>query len=209
MIYYASMGRRNDHTRNEIKEMAVKAGLELIEEGGFLNCTARKVAARIGYSAGTLYNVFEDYIDLVFHINAVTLDDLKDYLEKNLGRDLEGVKAIKRLGSCYIEFAHENDFRWKALFDYRRPPDSELPQWYFVKLNSLFAIAEKLLLPLVRGDAESAQRVAQVLWAGVHGICSLGMTQRLGQDGAELLKTMSDSLIENYLKGLTQAKEIS
>ncbi|MGB7293316.1 MAG: TetR/AcrR family transcriptional regulator [Thermodesulfobacteriota bacterium] len=201
------MGRRNDHTREEIKEMAIKAGLELIEEGGFLNCSARKVAARIGYSAGTLYNVFEDYDDLVFHVNAVTLDDLKNYVVGNLDPELQGVEAIKRLGVCYIEFAHENDFRWKALFDYRRPPGSELPQWYLLKLNSLFAIGEKLLLPLVHGDIESAQRVAQVLWAGVHGICSLGLTQRLGQDGTELLKTMSDSLIENYLRGLTQTKK--
>jgi AcrR family transcriptional regulator len=203
------MGRRNDHTRNEIKEMAIKAELELIEEGGFQNCSARKVAARIGYSAGTLYNVFEDYDDLVLHANAVTLDDLKDYVEKNLDRDLEGVEALKRVGVCYIEFAHENDFRWKALFDYRRPTDTELPQWYLSRLNSLFAIGEKLILPLVQGDFESAQRVTQVLWAGVHGICSLGLTQRLGQDGTELLKTMSDSLIENYLRGLNQTKENS
>jgi hypothetical protein len=103
--------------------------------------------------------------------------------------------------------AHENVFRWKALFDYRRPVDSELPQWYSRKLNSLFAIAERLLLLLVHGDIESAERVAQVLWAGVHGICSLGLTQRLGQDGTELLKTMSDSLIENYMRGLSQGKE--
>jgi AcrR family transcriptional regulator len=201
------MGRRNDHTRNEIKEMAIKAGLELIEEKGFLNCSARKVAARIGYSAGTLYNVFENYDELIFHINAVTLDDLQKYIEERLDRDLEGVEAIKRLGACYIEFAHENDFRWKALFDYRRPTDSELPQWYLLRLNSLFSIAEKLLLPLVHGDIESAQRVAKVLWGGVHGICSLGLTQRLGQDGTERLKTMSDSLVENYLRGLTQTKE--
>jgi AcrR family transcriptional regulator len=203
------MGRRSDHTRNEIKEMAIRAGLELIEQGGFLNCSARKVAARIGYSAGTLYNVFEDYDDLVFHVNAVTLDDLNNYVQKDLDPDLGGVEAIKRVGAGYIEFAYEHDFRWKALFDYRRPADTELPQWYLSRLNSLFAIGEKLLLPLVQGDLESARRVTQVLWAGVHGICSLGLTQRLGQDGTELLKTMSDSLIENYLRGFTQNKEIS
>ena len=201
------MGRRNDHTREEIKEMAIKAGLELIEEGGFLNCSARKVAARIGYSAGTLYNVFDDYYDLVFHVNAVTLNDLQKYIEEKLDRDLEGIEAIKRLGVCYIEFAHENDFRWRALFDYLRPLNSHLPEWYLLTVNSLFAIAEILILPLVQGDKESARRVANVLWGGVHGIYSLGITQRLGQGDIEYLKTMSDSLIENYLRGLIQTKE--
>ncbi len=200
------MGRRNDHTRKEIKEMAIKAGLELIEEKGFSNCSARKVAARIGYSAGTLYNVFENYDELVFHINAVTLDDLQRYFEENLDRDLQGVEAVKRLGTCYIEFAHENDFRWRALFDYLRPLNSELPEWYLKKVNSLFAIAENMILPLVQGDKERARSVANVLWGGVHGIYSLGITQRLGQDGTELLKTMANSLIENYIRGLAQAK---
>ena len=78
------MGRRNDHTRKELKEMAIKAGVELIEEGGFQNFSIRKVAARIGYSAGTLYNVFENSDDLVFHINSVTLDDLQSYVERSL-----------------------------------------------------------------------------------------------------------------------------
>jgi len=201
------MGRRNDHTRKELKEMAIKAGVELIEERGFQNFSIRKVAARIGYSAGTLYNVFENSDDLVFHINAVTLDDLQNYIETKLDQDLEGVEAIKRMGDCYIDFAHEYNSRWNALFEYRRPLDSELPQWYLLKLNSLFTIVEKLLLPLVHGDIGSAQRVAKVLWGGVHGICSLGLTQRMGQDGTELLKTLANSLIENYISGLTQAKE--
>jgi AcrR family transcriptional regulator len=201
------MGRRNDHTRNEIKEMAIKAGLELIEEKGFLNCSARKVAAKIGYSAGTLYNVFENYYDLIFHINAVTLDDLKNYVEKNLDQNLEGIEAIKLVGTCYLEFARGNKSRWSALFEYIRPPDSEMPEWYLLKLNSLFAIAENLLLPLVHGDIEVAKRVAGVLWGGVHGICSLGLTQRLGQDGTESLNIMANSLIENYMRGLRQGKE--
>jgi len=50
------MGRRNDHTRKDIKEMAISASLELIEERGFSGLSTRKVASKIGYSVGTLYN---------------------------------------------------------------------------------------------------------------------------------------------------------
>jgi len=201
------MGRRSDHTREEIKEMAIKAGTKLIEEKGLQYCSARKIAAKIGYSVGTLYNVFENYDDLVFHVNAVTLDDLQNYFEKNLGRDLEGVEALKLMGACYMQFAHENNSRWSALFEYLRPRGLEIPEWYLQKVSRLFSITEELLLPLVQGDIKSAQRVANVLWGGVHGIYSLGITQRIGQDGTEYLKTMSNSLIENYLRGLTKAKE--
>jgi len=91
------MGRRYDHTRKELKEMAIKAGTKLIEDKGLQNCSARKIAKKIGYSVGTLYNVFENYDDLVLHINAVTLDDLQHYFEENLDRDLEGADAFRFL----------------------------------------------------------------------------------------------------------------
>jgi len=201
------MGRRSDHTREEIKEMAIKAGTKLIDEKGLKNCSARKIAAKIGYSVGTLYNVFENYDDLVLHINAVTIDDMHNYFEKNLDRDLEGVDALKLMAACYMQFAYENDSRWRALFEHFRPVDFDIPEWYLQKVSRLFSIPEELILPLVKGDIKNAQRVANVLWGGVHGIYSLGLTVRMRQSGTEYLKTMSNSLIENYLRGLTKAKE--
>ena len=62
------MSRRNDHTREEIKEMAINIGSKIIEEDGFNNFSIRKVAKNLGYTVGTLYNVFENYNDLLFHI---------------------------------------------------------------------------------------------------------------------------------------------
>jgi len=66
---------------------------------------------------------------LIFHINAVTLDDLQNYFEVKIDKGLEGIEAIKPMGACYIEFAHDNNSRWGVLFEYHRPLDSELPQW--------------------------------------------------------------------------------
>jgi len=135
------MGRRNDHTRKELKEMAIKAGTKLIEDKGLQNCSARKIAKKIGYSVGTLYNVFENYDDLVFHINAVTLDDLQHYFEENRDRDLKGVEALKLMGACYIQFAHENNSRWSALFEYLRPRN--VVNRYFFSQAHLFYILNR------------------------------------------------------------------
>ena len=54
------MGRRNEHSRDEIKEMAIEAGKKIIVEEGFSNLGARKIARAIGYTVGTLYNVFDN-----------------------------------------------------------------------------------------------------------------------------------------------------
>jgi len=197
------MGRRNDHTRKDIKQMAISAGLELIEERGFSGLSTRKVASKIGYSVGTLYNVFENLDDLVFHINAIILKELYYYVEEKLDSE-EGVEAIKKIGASYIDYSIESSNKFNALFEYQRPPESEVPDWYLEKLNKLLNIPEKYLVRMFGGDVETAKKVSRILWGGVHGICSLGRTHRLGGDNPELLKAMAYSLIENYLKGITQ-----
>jgi len=97
---------------------------------------------------------------------------------------------------------------WNALFEYQRPPESEVPDWYLEKVNKLLTLPEKYLVGMFGGDEETARKVSRILWGGVHGICSLGRTHRLGGDGAEVLKAMAYSLIENYLKGITKDIEI-
>ena len=54
------MGRRNDHSREEIRQMALDAGTELLQQHGVAAVSARKVASRINYTVGTLYLVFEN-----------------------------------------------------------------------------------------------------------------------------------------------------
>jgi len=196
------MARRNDHSRKDIKQMAIEAGLQIIDENGFTNLSTRKVASKIGYSVGTLYNVFENFDDLVFHINSLTLKDLYFYVNDKLDKE-DGVEAIKKIGTSYIDYCIENNNRWKALFEYNRPPESDVPEWYLKKVNTLLGIAQTYLLNIFGGNEEIAGKVCRILWSGVHGICALGISHRLGGDNAEVLKSMADSLIENYLKGIS------
>ena len=196
------MGRRNEHSREQIKEMAIEAGKKIIVEEGFSKLGARKVARAIGYTVGTLYNVFDNYLDIVLHINAETLDDIKNHLEKSLVPGEEGTKVLTAIGLSYVEYARENTNLWRALFDFQHPEDTDMPEWYVEKVNSVFSIPVKALVPLFNGDTQRAMDEARIIWGGVHGICLLGLTHRLSHDSEELLKTKVRSLIENYIRGL-------
>jgi len=55
---------------------------------------------------------------------------------------------------------------------------------------------------MFNGDIDRAQYETRVIWGGVHGICLLGISKRLGQDSDELLKSKVNSLITNYMNGL-------
>ena len=58
------MARRSDHSRDELYELALVAARRIIEDGGYRALTARKVADHMGYSPGTLYNVFAGLDDV-------------------------------------------------------------------------------------------------------------------------------------------------
>ncbi len=70
------MARRSDHSREEIKELALNATEEIVAEAGFQALSARKVASAIGYTVGTIYLVFKNLDDLIMQVNARTLETL-------------------------------------------------------------------------------------------------------------------------------------
>ncbi len=173
-----------------------------MDSKGFSGLSARKVAGEIGYTAGTLYNVFDNFTDLICHINATTLDDLKIHLEKSLNPSLSTEDALNQLGQSYVDYAIEKTQLWGALFEFPHPDDYLLPQWYLDKVQEVFELPVRIIAPMFNGNLKRAEYEARVVWGGVHGVCILGITDRLGLGSKELLKSKVNSLITNYMKGL-------
>ena len=70
------MGRRSDHSRDELYTMALAAARKIAEKEGLRGLTARRIAREIGYTVGTLYNLFDNLDGLIVHLNGTTLDTL-------------------------------------------------------------------------------------------------------------------------------------
>lgn len=67
------MARRPDHSRDELYALAMNAARGIVERDGIRGLTARNIATAIGYSPGTLYNLFDNLDDLALQINGATL----------------------------------------------------------------------------------------------------------------------------------------
>lgn len=63
------MGRRNEHTREELREISLRAAEQLVTAHGLDGLSARKVASAIGYTVGSLYMVFRNLDDLILQMN--------------------------------------------------------------------------------------------------------------------------------------------
>lgn len=197
------MARRADHTREELTELAIVAGLEIIRKEGFKDFSARKLAKHIGYTVGTLYNVFGTYDDMMLHINARTLDEWYGFMQAAMKKRGD---PLDLLAKAYIEYGRKHYQQWTALFEYRLAEGRELPQWYAEKMGRFFNMVEEALSPLVGKDKRKAKRGAHVLWAGIHGICVLSLSGKLELMSADSAEALALSLVDNYVAGLTHGK---
>lgn len=194
------MGRRSVHTPEELRELILQAATDLIESGGLVSLSAREIARAIGYSPGTLYNVFENLDDLVLTVEARLLDRLSLSLKESIEGG-ETKQKVHRLARAYLRFTHENPRLWNLLFEHHMPADRPVPPWYQAKLDYLLSQVEDSLAPLIPDELQR-KRAARVLWAGVHGITSLSTAEKLANVTTDAAGPMIDDLVENYLSGI-------
>ena len=169
-----------------------------MHEVGFARFSAREVAKRIGYSIGTIYNVFGSYDGLILAINGRTLDLWRDYLESKLDR-VSGDR-LRHAIDAYFEFAVVNRHAWTALYDFRLPDDIEPPEDYQGKVAGIIDIVVREVaaaLPAARAD--EAEPLARSLLATVHGHCFFtinGTFRMLGETDplAAALERVRDAL---------------
>lgn len=169
------MGRRSDHTRPELETLIVEAAAELMAELGFARFSAREVAKRIGYSVGTIYNVFGSADALVLAINTRTFGLWADHLRGALAAAADD--RIRALVEGYFAFAHDNTHLWMAIYDHRLPPGMAMPDADAAARGVLTGIVTAEVAGyLDRPVDEHAVALARSLIASVHGHCAFALT---------------------------------
>ncbi len=168
------MGRRSDHSRAELERMILLEGHRQLAEVGFSRFSAREVAKRIGYSIGTIYNVFGTHDRLILAINTRTFRLWADHLRARL--DGSGGDRIRTLVEGYFSFARENPNLWMAIYDHRLPPDATMPPEFDEERRQLTEIvAVEVAAALPEPRREEAPRLARSLIATVHGHCTFAL----------------------------------
>jgi AcrR family transcriptional regulator len=207
------MGRRSSHEPQQLRELILDAAQEIIEAQGLVGLSAREIARRIGYSPGTIYNLFSNLDDVVLNIEARVLDAL----DRRLGEAQQAADGAAdgnhgdrpaRLARAYLAFAQEKPRLWNLLLEHHMPPGAELPPWYRQKLEGLTAQVERALAPcFAPGSEAERQSAARALWAGVHGIASLATADKLSVVTTETAERLIDDLVGTYLAGLAGRRQ--
>ncbi|CCK75295.1 Transcriptional regulator [Oleispira antarctica RB-8] len=209
------MARRKDHSPEELKAWVITSVLEFLQQQPAQALSLRQIAKMVSYSPGTLINLFGSYAHLLLAVNACTLDQISELLEKKLS-DADNLNAQQQLllfAQEYLLFAQQHTFQWRLLFEHRL--DEDVPDWQQSRINQLFELIELRLLKLSpQAKPNELQQASRTVWASVHGICMLEVDNKIfastsnhyqGVDGQVVDRqavnggSMIHSLIHHYL----------
>lgn len=194
------MGRRSDHSRDEIREMAIAAATKQVETEGFQALTARKVASDIGYTVGTLYHVFRNFDDLVIHMNAQTIDEMAALIQRETRKKRNPEVRIRAMAEVYVKYATDHPDRWRLVFEHQAPRGLPTPPLMKERRDVMFAmVADNLREISSARIPQEIDHTATALWSGIHGICILALTGKLYLGGAFSMVKLIDTLIDSVL----------
>lgn len=170
------MGRRSDHSRDELEALILAAGTALVAQVGLSGFSAREVARRIGYSIGTIHNVYGTADRLIAAINthsfAVWAASVRARLE-NAGEDGDRIAALI---DGYFGFAREHTHLWTAIYDHRLPVDGLTEADHAGRGLLTQIVTEEVARTLGRAVDEEVTALSRSLIATVHGHCAFAIS---------------------------------
>lgn len=168
--------------RELLRKQILDAARTLFVERGIDAVTMREIAKKINYSATTLYHYFadkeallqavcdEDFLALATGLNeAMQLTDLKAVIEAMI--------------TSYARFAVQFPNHYRLMFMTPRAPCNQditqiqqgnTEQDAYAQLKSV--VQNAFDAGLFRPELNDFELIAQTLWAGIHGVCSLEIT---------------------------------
>lgn len=205
------MARRSEHSREELENMLLHQARLIVGTHGFEGLTARKLADAIGYTPGTIYNVFHSMDELYLRINGETLDNLYCILSapECTAPVRSPVENMKFMAAQYKNFCNSYRPYWLMLFEHRLPSGKDVPVWFAGKIERLFEPLESLLYDFYEVDEVRQRKMAaRVLWSSVHGLCFLEHTGKfkLVNDDTTI-NHMMDYLIDCFVSGIQIQKK--
>lgn len=169
---------KTEEEKLKFRTQVIDVARDLFVSKGVEAVSMREIAKGIGYSATSIYSHFKD--------KEAILRAIVDTDFQNLATRLEGVLAIpnpverlQTLGRGYAEFALNYPSHYRMMFMMPRPmccedekikKNSAEQATYYQLLDTVTAVHAT---GAVKDGLDDPELVAQTIWAGIHGVCSL------------------------------------
>ncbi len=185
-------------SREELRAATLSAARKIILQEGPEALTARKLALAVGYTPGTIYNLFESLPDVLWEVNRDNFARIAMIFNDLPGDD--PASRLLALARRYLDLVEKEPMLFRALFDGPRKSE-RFPQWYMDAIAGLIdrtAVELQSLAPNLSDAAARSESAA--MFAAVQGIASLRATGRLELLTTDSAADLADTLITRILR---------
>ncbi len=168
--------------RQQLKGLILDAARELFVIRGVEAVTMREIAKKIGYSSTAIYLHFNDKESLIRELCDTDFLALANNLNKIMAIT-QPVERLQALGKAYAQFAFNHPNHYRMMFMTQRPsctPEtSSVPHGnaeYDAYAQLKLVVQDIYRQDLFRPELRDTDLIAQTIWAGIHGMCSLEIT---------------------------------
>jgi len=202
---------KTDIERQQLRTLIIDAARELFVSRGVDAVTMREIAKRIGYSATSIYMHFADKEALLRAICDTDFLALATSL-KNIMQIADPVERMQALGRGYAAFALTHPNHYRLMFMTAHAPinpdvsnlqQNSAEQDAYVQLKTVVSAVHEA--GFFRDELQDVDLIAQTIWAGVHGVCSLQISMACDvwvnwSDISARLQLMQQVMLRGLLK---------
>ncbi|WP_338865570.1 TetR/AcrR family transcriptional regulator [Myxococcus stipitatus] len=202
------ISERKERQRAELREQILRVAREMVVKEGFSALSMRKLAEAVEYAPATLYLHFENREAIARELCVRGFGELLAELEPAASAK-EPLERLAVMAAAYVRFglAHPETYRLIFLEDprlsselFEGAPDGAGPR-SFALLSGVFEDLKSA--GRLSAEAQPA-RLAETLWAGLHGIVSLKLTCAAFKDTSA--EDLRDTLLATMVHGLPGLK---
>lgn len=170
--------RRRSYHHGDLARALVEEAIRTIQRGGVQALTLRAVGEKLGVSRTALYRHFPDKSALLAAVGREGFRTLRERLDDAWRQHDGGQAGFEAMGTAYVQFAVDHPAHYRVMFGGhltgQSVPDPELAREGAAAFQ---ALVDALMSLQHQGIARTDPplRLAQYIWANVHGIAMLAI----------------------------------
>lgn len=188
------------HDVKQFRQQLCDLALKAFTEHGLEGISFRRLAAAADCSRTTPYRYFKNKADLLAAVRQSEFQRMADATELAAQAENNPDNRLRAIAESYIHFALEHPDAYRVMYGVSQQDEQHYPelieQIKRTQQPMITAVEEAVETGLIHGDPVN---IVQVLWAGLHGLISLHLSDKL-HTGRGI-----DELAEVMLRSLTRA----
>lgn len=204
------ISERKAREKEKLHDNIIAVALEMFIEEGYEKVSIRKIAEAIEYSPATIYLYFKNKDELMFLVQQQAFNQFFELLAPVLEIE-DPLEQLWDLGRKYLDFGFNNSELYDLMFMLQSPMNAAEAQDEGWECGlETFHLLEVIVMNCQKAGyypSRDSHIVSMELWAFVHGMMSLFLTDRLMMVQKEQQEVMMQTTMNTYMEVVKAGKK--